>query len=194
MRWYLRTGALLCFPFLAALGLAQMPPSSAPAESLNGVRAVAPAPPPEVRPVSVVESAPPVPPALDATRQLESIPSVQLAADPFKYRAPESGDGFVPAPIEMPEGIQVMGILMLDGGPSLTALKLPGEDELYYVGEDDDVPIRAKSRTGAGPPAAGSRTGTGAEIGLYYLRIKQITSRHVEVFPEHSPGNIQILR
>lgn len=194
MRWYLRTGAMLWFCVLAPPGLAQTPTSTGTSEPTRNSPAAEPqSQTPAVRHVSAIESAPVRAQVVDPGLRLPPLVEHRLAADPFKYRAPEGGDGFVPAPIDMPEGIQVMGILMMNSGHSLAALKLPGEDELYYVAENDDIPIRAKLRSGPGAPAA-SRAAAGAESGIFYLKIKRITSRHVEVFPEHSPTNIQILR
>jgi hypothetical protein len=185
MRWDLRAGIVLSFCLTVPTGRTGTTGRKLEAESQ--------APLPAVRRVSAIESVPERALVGDLTQPLPSPAEYRLAADPFKYRAPEGGDGFVPAPIDMPEGILVVGILMMNSGQSLAALKLPGEDELYYVAEDDDVPIRARPRSAPGASAA-SRAAAGAESGIFYLKIKRITARHVEVFPEHSPTNIQILR
>jgi hypothetical protein len=122
-----------------------------------------------------------------------------VAADPFKYRAPAGSEGFVPADIQVPPGIRVLGILILGSGHSVAALQLPGDDEVFYVSEEDDLQIRSTDSTGRGPARAspgrpGGPVDAGAGGGAFYLKIKTITSQHVEVYPEHSPTNIQILR
>jgi hypothetical protein len=131
----------------------------------------------------------------------EAVPPAgdMLAADPFRYRVPEGSEGFVPsADVELPEGIRVLGILMMGSGHAIAALQLPGGDEVLYVRENDDVQIRAAVRTApAGRSAAGSpspKPSSPTGSGLFYLKISRITPQHVEVYPQHNPSNIQILR
>jgi hypothetical protein len=135
----------------------------------------------------------------DRTPVREPVPAAagMLAADPFRYRVPEGSEGFVPSPeVELPEGIRVLGILVMGSGHAIAALQLPGAEEVFYVRENDDVQIRGSVRTApagrstAGSPSPSSPTGSG----LFYLKISKITPQHVEVFPQHNPTNIQILR
>lgn len=132
----------------------------------------------------------------ESTVRISPSATHRLAADPFKYRAPVGSEGFVPANIQIPRGIKVLGILMLGSGHSLAALQLPGDDEVFYVSEDDDLQIRSTDSPGRTPAPSppGGPVAVGVGSGIFYLKVKAITPRHVEVFPEHSPTNIQILR
>ncbi|MDZ7618025.1 MAG: hypothetical protein U1E05_13550 [Patescibacteria group bacterium] len=120
----------------------------------------------------------------------------RLAADPFQYRTPE-GTGattgpFTPSPtLELPPGIKVAGILVMDSGDAVAAMQLPGEDDLYYVREDDDLLVRTVPRDAR--PARAADAATGPRPALY-LKIRQITPEHVVVYPEHSPAHIHIFR
>ena len=134
------------------------------------------------------ESHPPV------SRRNVALPE-QLAADPFQYRTPEgtgAGTGaFTPSPtLELPPGIKVAGILVMDSGDAVAAMQFPGEDDLYYVREQDDLLVRTVPRD-----ARSSRTAdpAGSRPALY-LKISKITPEHVIVYPEHSPTNIHIFR
>jgi hypothetical protein len=139
-------------------------------------------------------------------------PAQQLAADPFQYRVPEGSGGFVPSSgLELPPGIRVLGILVLDDGQSLAALQLPGENEPAYVRENDDLQVRggmvrgvstvrqsairpsgakapAKSPARPVPPAAGA----GGDV--LYVKISKIAVDNVIVYPESNPTNLHVFR
>ncbi|GEM_PF-6188612 len=131
----------------------------------------------------------------------------QLAADPFQYRVPKGSGGFVPAPaVELPPGIRVLGILVMEDGQSLAALQIPGESEVAYVREDDDLQIRdgtvqnasaAQQMPGkpAGTqPSRPSGAAAAATGSILYLKISKITPEAVVVYPQHSPSNVHVYR
>ena len=140
--------------------------------------------------------------ASDSPKSVAAPSTDRLAADPFKYRAPPGSEGFLPADVEMPKGIRVLGILMMSSGHSLAALQIPSEEEVFYVAEGDDLPISAAEQSSSvrqartAPSKGGSTSALVPQTapGLIYLRIKSISPQHVEVYPEHSPTNVQILR
>jgi hypothetical protein len=120
----------------------------------------------------------------------------QLAADPFQYRIPEGtgaeGGVFTPSPaLELPPGIKVAGILVMESGDAVAALQLPGEEDLYYVRESDNLQIRSSANDARS--ARGRDAVEGVKPALY-LKISKITPEHVVVYPEHSPTNIHIFR
>ncbi len=135
------------------------------------------------------ESRPPV------SRRNPSLPE-QLAADPFQYRTPEgTGAGtvaFTPSPtLELPPGIKVAGILVMDSGAAVAALQLPGEEDLYHVREEDNLQIRNLPRDAR---AARGQDAAASPSPVLYLKISKITPEHVVVYPEHSPTNIHVFR
>lgn len=126
-------------------------------------------------------------------------PVEQLAADPFQFRVPEGSGSMVPVDVDLPAGIRVLGMLVMESGDSLAALELPGEEEVAYVRAEDDLQIRADGKVAtsarrpagqsAAAPAAAQATG-----GVLYLKIKEITADHVVVYPQQSPTNVHVFR
>ncbi len=136
-------------------------------------------------------------PRAEVSAQTAKMPSPEkLAADPFQYRTPEGtsaeGGAFTPSPaVELPPGIKVAGILVMESGGAVAALQLPGEDDLYYVREGDDLQVRNLAQDARASRGKGA---TESPKVVLYLKISKITPEHVVVYPEHSPTNIHIFR
>ena len=192
MRWHLLTVVLVG---LAILDAAQCPLFSHPALAQQPGAGFTAAIPPESRAASAPDwRGNPV--ALD----------LQVAADPFQYRVPEKSGGFVPAgSVDLPAGIRVLGILVIEGVGSLAALQLPGDNDVYYVREGDDLQIRLTTRgttsvrRATSPPSSKQPRSTSASVpsspsNVFYLKIDKITAEQVVVYPQHNPTNVHVYR
>lgn len=158
--------------------------------------------PPTTAPRAVAVRQPQLTPAaMPVARPFDS--QAMAAGNPFDYErsgsdSNETTDGFYPTKlVSLPPEIQLVGILILQEREPIAAIRFPGAGkqlgEVHYVREGDDIEIPSSLLRPAGRPAkAGAQV---AEIDeIIYLKVRKITSRHVEVSSQSNMADRHFLR
>jgi hypothetical protein len=134
----------------------------------------------------------------NAASAMDTNGNPMIAGDPFQYQLPEGNVGFIPANItSLPQGIQVIGILILKNGKSIAAIRFPKmtnqrEGDVYYVSEGDDIEIPfTKMNAQIRRPGV---TGATEVPEIIFLKVQKITAQHVEVSSQSNLADRHILR
>jgi hypothetical protein len=106
------------------------------------------------------------------------------ARDPFTYGAREDAGYVSVANANIPNGIQLLGVVVMKGEKPIAAIRVPGAQDVLFVTEGTVVQVVA-------PASEDKKKSTSEPL---YIFINRITSDEVEVSPRTRPEDKRILR